>query len=70
MSIKIGDNNKITKSDIIDCNDNNIKHEDTQCKSFFNRHTLLTGIIASIIVCILMMFPFWDKVETFIQNLF
>lgn len=68
MAIKIGDNNKIKKSNIIDnSNDgNNRNNKDT----FANRHPIIIGIGCSIIASIIMMFKFWDKVSEFVKNLF
>ena len=68
MAIKIGDNNKIKKSKIIDnSNDgNNRNNKDT----FANRHPIIIGIGCSIIASIIMMFKFWDKVSEFVKNLF
>ncbi|EOT2917559.1 hypothetical protein [Clostridium perfringens] len=68
MSIKIGDNNKIKKSKIID-NSNSTK-DNTSKESFANRHPILIGIIGSIIASVIMMFSFWDKISEVIKNLF
>ena len=68
MAIKIGDNNKIKKSNIIDNSNggNNGNSKDT----FANRHPIITGIGCSIIASIIMMLAFWDKVSVFLKNLF
>lgn len=68
MAIKIGDNNKIKKSNIIDNSNggNNGNSKDT----FANRHPIIAGIGCSIIASIIMMFAFWDKVSVFVKNLF
>ena len=44
MSIKIGDNNKIKKSNIIDYNNSTVSSKDTPKESFANRHPILIGI--------------------------
>lgn len=68
MAIKIGDNNKIKKSKIID---NSSKGSNGDSKdTFANRHPIITGIGCSIIATIIMMFSFWDKVSAFVRNLF
>lgn len=69
MSIKIGNNNKIKKSTIIDNSNSTIKSEDTSKESFANRHPVLIGIVCSIIASVIMMFSFWDKTSEFIKNL-
>lgn len=70
MSIKIGDNNKIKKSNIIDYNNSTVSSKDTPKESFVNRHPILIGIGCSIIASIIMMFGFWDKISEFIKNSF
>ncbi len=68
MAIKIGDNNKIKKSNIVDNSNSggNGGNKDT----FANRHPIITGIGCSIIASIIMMFAFWDKISEFVKNLF
>lgn len=68
MAIKIGDNNKIKKSTIID--NSNSKLEKTTKEIFANRHPILIGIIVSLISSIIMMFTFWDNINKFIKGLF
>lgn len=68
MSIKIGNDNKIKNSKIIDNSNSSIK--DTNKESFASRHPILIGIIGSIIASIIMMFSFWDKISEVIKNLF
>ncbi len=70
MSIKIGNNNKIKKSTIIDNNNSCIKSEPEQKESFSDRHPLFISIICPIIVSFIMMFSFWDKISQFIESLF
>lgn len=69
MSIKIGDNNKIKKSNIIDNSNNTTKNEDISKQSFANKHPIIIGVVCSVIGSILMMCAFWDKVSIFIKNL-
>lgn len=70
MSINIGDNNKIKKSQIIDNSKGNLKVEKSKKESFSNRHVILIGVLCSIIAAIILMFPFWDKLSNFIKSLF
>ncbi|WP_338658841.1 hypothetical protein [Paraclostridium sordellii] len=70
MSIKIGDNNKIKKSKIIDNSNSFNKNESEQKESFVNEHPIFIAISCSIVASVLMMFPFWDKVSQFIKSLF
>lgn len=68
MSIKIGDNNKIKNSIIIE--KNNSKTDNKEKISFANRHPILIGIVCSIIASIIMMFPLWDNIVELIKKLF
>lgn len=70
MAIKIGDNNKLKKSYIIDNSNSNVRCEDVPKESFANRHPIIIGIVCSIIASVIMMFGFWDKISGFIKNLF
>lgn len=70
MAIKIGDNNKIKKSKIMDnSNNNNINQSKTE-ETFASKHPILIGIICSIIASIIMMIPFWDKISEFLKSIF
>lgn len=62
MSIKIGDNNKIKKSNIIDNNININKNGCESKESFSNKHPILS--------IIKMIFAFLDKILQFIKNFF
>lgn len=68
MAIKIGNNNKIKKSNIID--NSNGGNNGNSKDSFANRHPIITGILCSIIASIIMMLAFWDKVSMCVKNLF
>lgn len=70
MSINIGDNNKIKRCNIIDNSKGNIEFDNKAKESFINRHSILIGVICSIIAAIIMMLPFWDKVSEYIKELF
>lgn len=68
MAIKIGNNNKIKRSTIID--NSYSKVDKVSEEKFTNRHPVLIGIICSIIASIIMMFAFWEKIDIFIKGLF
>lgn len=70
MAIKIGDNNNIKKSNIIDNSNNNNINQNNDKESFASKHPWITGIIISIIASIILMIPFWDKVKEFLENIF
>lgn len=64
MSINIGDNNKIKNSSI--GHQHNTPGGDVN-KKFYERHPWISGIIVSLIVGIIMLFPFWDNVKEWLK---
>ncbi|WP_270943225.1 hypothetical protein [Romboutsia lituseburensis] len=70
MSINIGDNNEIIKSNIIDNSNISNKDENDKKESFASKHPIFIGVIGSILASMIMMFPFWDNISQFIKNLF
>ncbi|MGE7931319.1 hypothetical protein [Viridibacillus arvi] len=68
MKIKIGNNNKISKSFIGQKNE--LHNEKTQNKNFVERHPVLVSISITFIFGFLFLFSFWDKIVKFIENLF
>ncbi|MFJ8220561.1 hypothetical protein [Bacillus cereus] len=56
MSIKIGDNNKIKNSSI--GHQHNTSGGDAN-KKFYERHSWISGMIVSLIVGIIMLFPLY-----------
>ncbi|MGR5968767.1 hypothetical protein ACT7C1_13155 [Bacillus paranthracis] len=64
MSINIGDNNKIKNSSI--GHQHNTPGGDAN-KKFYERHPWISGIIVSLIVGIIMLFPFWDNVKEWLK---
>ncbi|UZJ78760.1 hypothetical protein [Fictibacillus sp. KU28468] len=68
-NIKIGDGNKI-KSSIIGHNHNNNSNSSPSKPNFLTNHPVLTGIFASVIASIIMLFSFWKDLVYWIENLF
>lgn len=62
MSIKIGNNNTINKSKIGHNNnsDNN--------KNFVTKHPLLSSLLISLLAGFIMLFSFWDKIISWLEN--
>ena len=67
MSIKIGNNNKISKSIISE--NTTIDNNDVK-KNFFQRHQLLSGIFIAVVAGFILMLPFWNKLIVFIKGIF
>jgi len=66
--IRIGNNNKISKSNIghhSNKNDGKIKKE-----GFATSHPILTGVITSIVVGFFFLFSFWKDLVAIIEGLF
>lgn len=70
MPIKIGNNNKIKNSSIIDNSNSSNSNESDIKESFASKHPLLIGIVGSIIASIIMTFSFWENISHFIKNQF
>jgi hypothetical protein len=70
LKIKIGDKNKISKSEIghkyvsTNGNDSNKK------KSFINRHPIIVSILTSLLASFILLFSFWGHVISWIENFF
>lgn len=64
MSIKIGDNNKINKSNI-----GHNKNSAPPPKNFFANHPFITGVFISMVAGFIMLFSFWEKAVKWIENL-
>lgn len=65
MSIKIGNNNKISKSTI---SENCTLQEEK--KNFNDKHPILCGILISVIAGLILMFSFWEPILKFIESIF
>ncbi|RDY72599.1 hypothetical protein DXT76_01060 [Halobacillus trueperi] len=65
MSIKIGDKNKIKNSKIGHGNS-----EPPQKKNWASRHPVITSLLSSFVVGFILLFSFWDKVITWVENFF
>ncbi len=68
MSIHIGDNNRIHKSTIAE--KININNEFMNDRTFYENHPVLCGLLISLIAGIVLLFHFWGKVISFIEELF
>ena len=65
MSVQIGNNNTIKNSVIAGTVDGAEPK-----KKWAERHPVITGFLISFGAGLILMFSFWDKVITFIENLF
>lgn len=61
MSIKIGNNNTINKSSIGHNNSDNKKN-------FVTKHPLLSSLFISLLAGFIMLFSFWDKIISWLEN--
>lgn len=64
-SINIGNGNKISNSNI----GNNNQVNPLEKKNFFEKHPLLTGVIASLLVTIFLVTKYGDKILKFFKDL-
>lgn len=65
MSIKIGDNNKIKKSQI-----GHTYNSNPPQGNIFTKHPFITGVIISMVASFIMLFSFWEKIINWIENVF
>ena len=66
QTILIGEKNSIRNSTIagVIVTRNNVR------KSFYEKHPVLCGFIISLVAGVILLFPFWQKIITFIDGLF
>ena len=65
MSIKIGDNNKISKSTIAETISTGVRREK---KNFCEKHPILCSIVISFFVGFILLFSFWKNIITLIER--
>ena len=67
MGIKIGNNNKISKSTIAESVSGNIEPPK---KSWYEKHPVIGGIIISLVAGFILLFSFWKKIGQLIEGVF
>lgn len=65
MGIKIGNNNKISKSTIAESVSGN---SEPSKKSWYEKHPVIGGIIISLVAGFILLFSFWEKIVQFIEG--
>ncbi|MDM5279182.1 hypothetical protein QUF95_17420 [Paenibacillus silvae] len=69
MNIKIGNKNKISKSNIgHQLQPSHDKRKDTK-KNFIERHPVLMSAIVSFIIGFILLFSFWKNIILWLENL-
>lgn len=68
-AIKIGNNNTI-KNSIISSGAAQVKTTTPAKRTFAERHPVLVSALVSLGIGILLMFSFWDRIISFVENLF
>lgn len=67
MSIKIGNNNKISNSTIVNTVNENTEHIK---KSWYEKHPIIGGIIVSVVAGTILLFQFWSNIVKFLEEVF
>ena len=67
MGIKIGNNNKISKSTIAESVSGNIEPPK---KSWYEKHPVIGGIIISLVAGFILLFSFLKKIVQLIEGVF
>lgn len=65
-SIKIGDGNTICDSTIASL----VQEAASPKKTFWEKHPILAGVIGAVIAGVILMFSFWGKIVTFVEEIF
>jgi hypothetical protein len=63
MGIKIGNNNRINDSIIME---NSNKSEK---KNFCEKHPILVAIFASVVAGVILLFSFWEKIVSAVEGI-
>ena len=67
MGIKIGNNNKISKSTIAESVSGNIEPPKKIC---YEKHPVIGCIIISLVAGFILLFSFWEKIVQLIEGVF
>ena len=67
MGIKIGNNNKMSKSTIDESVSGIIR---PPTKSWYEKHPVIGGIIISLVAGFILLFSFWEKIVQLIEGVF
>lgn len=67
MGIQIGNNNKIKNTKIIQ---NEVVVNGAKLKKWHEKHSILKGVIISLISGVVLMLSGWNDIVNFIENLF
>ena len=66
MGIQIGDNNKINNSTISERIETNKEAERKQ--SFYEKHPIICGFLISLAAGVVLLFSFWEKIISFLEE--
>ena len=70
-SVKIGDGNKISNSNIVSNRGNDLLEESPKAKrSFFSKHPIVCSLLISLFAGFILLFSFWKDIITFIEGVF
>ena len=70
QSIRIGDHNKIKKSNIAGRMGNQTEDKASLKKKFFEEHPIFLNIIIGLITGFILLFSFWQNIVDWIEGLF
>ena len=68
MSINIGNKNKIRNTNIVEKLE--VKKESLVKKNFYEKHPVICSFLISLIAGIILLFPFWDRIISLIEEAF
>lgn len=71
QSVRIGNGNKISNSNIAGKNENHLDNAPSDVKkSFFEKHPVICGFLVSLMAGIVLLFSFWSKIVELIEGVF
>lgn len=72
MGIKIGNNNKISKSIIANTINQNTQQSPKSSKGWYERHPIMGGVIVSVvagvITGVILLFSFWNDIVRYVEG--
>ena len=70
QSVRIGDNNNISNTNIVGGTENKQENNTLSKKKFSEKHPILISIILGLITGFVLLFSFWQNIVNWIEGLF
>lgn len=70
QSVRIGDNNNISNTNIVGGTGNQQENNTSSKKKFSEKHPIFTSVIVGLITGVVLLFSFWQDIVNWIEGLF